>query len=363
MATIVRGSEYQSFLNCRKQWFYQWVEGIEAKKPDGKLFFGNLFHKWLEEYYQNGCDKLMADMKTSIWFNEQDTADMVQEDIDDMMKLFKGVSEHYHKTYGESDKAWKVIATEMEFIVKLDEELYMTGTIDLVYETPEGKIRFADHKTVSSIQMYVDKAVMDRQISRYWWALKMIAAGVGRVKKKATREGEKDMWVECQELLGKEIDGFDYNLIAKDYPKEPKVLKLKKGQSIPSISQDKAQKTTYDLYLAKIKELGANEAEYDEFLSFLKDKPNQWLNRVDVLRTDSELEASAWEFSYTAGDIHDVKLMIENNPQATEPLTYRNITKDCMHMCQYKSLCQTVIQGGNVSLTKNLGYKKREEKQ
>jgi hypothetical protein len=28
---IVRGSEYQSFLNCRKQWFYQWYEGIEAK--------------------------------------------------------------------------------------------------------------------------------------------------------------------------------------------------------------------------------------------------------------------------------------------------------------------------------------------
>jgi hypothetical protein len=34
------------------------------------------------------------------------------------------------------------------------------------------KFRFMDHKTVSSISMYEEKAVMDRQISRYWWALK-----------------------------------------------------------------------------------------------------------------------------------------------------------------------------------------------
>lgn len=362
MATIVRGSEYQSFLNCRKQWFYQWVEEIEAKKPDAKLFFGNAFHKWLEEYYKTGCDKLMADVATSVWINEQDTTDMHQTDIDDLMALLKGVSQFYHETYGESDSEWKVIATEMEFIVKLDEDLYMTGTIDIVYETPEGKIRFGDHKTVSSIQMYIDKSVMDRQISRYWWALKMIAAGIGKVKQKATREGEKDMWVTSQELLGKEIDGFDYNLISKDFPKEPKQLKPKKGQTVGELSQDKSQKTTYNLYLKKIHELGLNEADYRDFLEMLKSKPNQWLHRVDVLRNDAELEASAWEFSYTAGDIHDVKLMIKNNPQATEPLTYRNITKDCMHMCQFKTLCQTTIEGGNVSLVKNLGYKKREEK-
>jgi hypothetical protein len=74
------------------------------------------------------------------------------------------------------------------------------------------------------------------------------------------------------------------------------------------------------------------------------------------------LESSAWEFSYTAGDIHDIKLMIQNNPNTIEPLTYRNITNNCMHMCQFKSLCQTAIDGGNVNMVKNLGYKQREEK-
>jgi hypothetical protein len=347
---IVRGSEYQSFLNCRKQWFYQWVEGIEAKKPDAKLFFGTAFHKWLENYYNSGCNKLQADLETSVWMNEQDTKDMDQISIDDMMSLMRGVAEHYHNTYGETDKNFKVIETEMEFLVKLDEDLFMTGTIDLVYEV-DGKIRFMDHKTVSSISMYEEKAVMDRQISRYWWALKMIAAGIGRVKDK-----ENDVWVTSQALKDKTIDGFDYNLIAKDFPKEPKVLKSGK------LSTDKSQKTTYELYIKKLKEL--NLLGYDEYwgiLEILQNKPNQFHSRVDVKRSDAELESAAWEFSYTSGDIHDVKMMITENPQSIEPLTYRNITNNCMHMCQFKSLCQTAIDGGNVDMVKNLGYKKRDK--
>jgi hypothetical protein len=348
---IVRGSEYQSFLNCRKQWYYQWVEGIEAKKPDAKLFFGTAFHKWLENYYNSGCNKLLADLETSTWINEQNTKDMDQIAIDDMMALMRGVAEHYHNTYGETDKNFKVIETEMEFLVKLDEDLFMTGTIDLVYEV-DGKIRFMDHKTVSSISMYEEKAVMDRQISRYWWALKMIAAGIGRVKDK-----ENDVWVTSQALKDKTIDGFDYNLIAKDFPKEPKVLKSGK------LSTDKSQKTTYALYVNKLHEMGisAFTSEYEDFLRFLSEKPNQFHSRVDVKRSDAELESAAWEFSYTSGDIHDVKMMITENPQSIEPLTYRNITNNCMHMCQFKSLCQTAIDGGNVDMVKNLGYKKREK--
>jgi hypothetical protein len=208
-----------------------------------------------------------------------------------------------------------------------------------------------DHKTVSSITMYEEKAVMDRQISRYWWALKMIAAGIGEVKDKETGE-----WVQCEALKGKSIDGFDYNLIAKDFPKEPRVLNSGR------LSTDKSQKTNYSLFLKKLQELNKSECDYVDFLSFLADKPDQFTKRVDVRRSDTELESSAWEFSYTAGDIHDIKLMIQNNPNTIEPLTYRNITNNCMHMCQFKSLCQTAIDGGNVNMVKNLGYKQREEK-
>jgi hypothetical protein len=133
---------------------------------------------------------------------------------------------------------------------------------------------------------------------------------------------------------------------------------LKSGK----LSTDKSQKTTLELFVKKIQELHLNGNDYNDFLSFLADKPDQFTKRVDVRRSDAELESSAWEFSYTAGDIHDIKLMIKNNPNTIEPLTYRNITNNCMHMCQFKSLCQTAIDGGNVNMVKNLGYKQREEK-
>jgi hypothetical protein len=350
MKLVLRGSEYTDFLTCRKKWLYGWVEKITPKRPNNKLFFGTAFHKWLEEYYNTGCNKLSADLVTSVWINDQDTSGMEQTELDELMALLKGVATNYDKTYQENDSQWKILATELEFVIKLEDELYMTGTIDLVYEV-DGKIRFSDHKTVSSISQYEEKSKMDRQISRYWWVLKMIASGIAMVK------NAQSEWVQMDSLIGKEIDGFDYNLILKDVPKPPELLK--KG----GLSKAKNQKTTYELYLNKLDELQLYPAEYTEILEHLKNKPDPYFKRINVQRTSSELDSAAWEFLYTAGDIHDVKLMIAEHPDRLEPLTYRNIGTHCDHMCQFKTLCQTTIEGGNVSLVKNLAYIKNEERQ
>jgi hypothetical protein len=353
MDMILRGSEYQDFLQCRKKWFHSWVEKITPNKPDNKLWFGVLFHKWLERYYGNQCNALMADMETSLWLNEQDMSGMEQTDIDEQMKLFYGVRDNYVAKY--DDSAWNVLGTEVEFLIMLEDGVYFTGTIDLVYEE-NGKIRFSDHKTVASLDMYEEKSKMDRQISRYWWALQQIASGVGRIKKKATTPDEKDMWVTWTELMGKEIEGFTYNLIAKDFPREPKILKSGK------LSTDKSQKTTYAKYFNKIIELGENPDDYSEILNVLDSKRDPFLRRVEVYRSQNELESAIWEFLYTSNDIHDVAMTILKKPEAVDELTYRHIGTHCDHMCQFKALCQTAIEGGNVQMVKNLAYKKNEER-
>lgn len=359
MELIVRGSEYQDFLNCRKKWHYSWIEKIEPKRQDNKLFIGTAFHKWLENYYYNGCNKILADLLTTSWMIEQDTSGMEQTELDDMTKLLKGMAENYDKTYSENDHQWKVLATELEFIVRLDGDTYYTGTIDLVFEDRNGGVWFSDHKTVSSISMYEEKAKMDRQISRYWWALQQIAAGIGEVKNAAGK------WVPFKALEGRTIEGFIYNLIAKDIPKEPKVNKPKKGQTVGDLSVDKSQKTTYEKYMAKIVELGKDPNDYTEMLEILKNKPDPFLKRVNVLRNESELTSAMWEFMYTCHDLHDIKMMVTQptvSEQDVESMTYRNIGTQCDTMCQFKSLCQTTIEGGNVALTKNLAYKQKEEK-
>jgi hypothetical protein len=350
MELILRGSEYQDFLTCRKKWYHGWVEKITPKRADGKLFFGNLFHKWLECYYNGECNALQADFETSVWLNEQNFGDVDEVEHAETLKLFKGVRDNYINTYKENDKQWNVLATELEFIVKIQDDIYYTGTIDLVYEV-DGKIRFADHKTVASISMYEEKSRMDRQISRYWWALQQIAAGVGKVKEKGT-----GLWKDHPDILGKEVDGFDYNIIAKDFPREPKILKSGK------LSTDKAQKTTFDKYVAKIHELNLNAVDYAEMLETLKNKPDPFLRRIDVQRTKKELESSIWELLYTGGDIHDVKLLVTEKPEMVDMVTYRNIGAHCEHMCQFKTLCQAEIAGENVSLVRNLGYKVNEER-
>lgn len=355
MEMIVRGSEYQDFLNCRKKWYYNWIEKITPKRPNNKLFFGTMFHHWLEIYYNMNCEKLSADFETSTWINKQNMSGMEQVEIDDLMTLMKGVNAYYDKTYKDSDSKFEVIATELEFIIRLDGDIYYTGTIDLVYGI-DGKIRFMDHKTVSSISMYVEKADMDRQISRYWWALEMLAKGIGKVK------NAKGEWVEFTPLLGKTIDGFDYNLIAKDFPKQPKVLKPKKGKIFGELSQDKSQKTTYDLYVDKIRELNLDPNDYNEMLTMLKDKPDIFVNRLNVTRTDEEKQSAIYEFLYTVKDMHDVKLVLSETPQLAEQITYRNIGSNCESMCQFKAICKTAITGGNVAMTKNLAYKKNEER-
>lgn len=360
MDIVMRGSEYQDFLTCRKKWFHGWVEKITPNKPDNKLWFGTLFHKWLERYYVNGFNELQADMETSLWLEEQDMSGMEQTDIDEMKRLFKGVRDNYVNTYLDIDVNWKILGTEIEFLIMLEEGTFFTGTIDLVYEE-DGKIKFADHKCVASLDMYEEKAKMDRQISRYWWALKMIASGVGRIKRKG-ENGEKDMWVRWHELEGKEIDGFIYNLIAKEFPREPKILKPKKGQTVGDLSQDKSQKTTYAKYLNKIHELGKDPDDYTEMLMHLATKQDPFLRRVNVIRTENELESSIWEFLYTTNDIHDVAMTIMHFPEKTEEVTYRNIGTHCEHMCQFKAICQTAIEGGSVEMVKNLAYKRNEER-
>jgi hypothetical protein len=272
-----------------------------------------------------------------------------------MKKLFKGVTGNYLEKYHEQDSLKKILGTEVEFLILLDKGVYFTGTIDLVYEE-DGKVYFSDHKFVSSLDMYEEKSKMDRQISRYWWALQMISKGIGRIKQKATNPDEQDMWVRWTELEGREISGFVYNLVAKDYPREPKILK--KG----GLSQDKSQKTTYDKYRAKIVELNLDALEYSDILEILKNKPDQFLRRVVVRRNQLELESSMLEFFYTTNDIHDTAMAIQMYPHKLDELTYRHIGTHCDHMCQFKAICQAAIAGENVQMVKNLAYKKNEER-
>jgi hypothetical protein len=363
---VIRGSEQSDFLRCRKRWNYRWNEGLRPKKLNDKLFIGSLIHKWLEVYYKTGDEVQAVRQMESMWL-EADTQYTDQVELQEMLHLAMNVTNHYWNTYKEPDSELTTIATELEFMVMLDENICYTGTIDWVFQDKEGRIWFADHKTTASLDSYEKNAIMDRQISRYYWALQQIAAGVGRIKGKIIEDGvEKEIWVESTNLEGKEIYGFIYNLILKDVPKKPELLK--KG----GLSKAKSQKTTYDLYALALSDIYGVEIpdEYGEILLHLKNLPNQYFRRIEVTRLQEEIDAAIWEFYYTAEDMAglrsglDLEKKLGTPPgMTTKPSDklYRNITRDCHWDCPFKALCEAEISGMNTSLLLNTIYEKEDK--
>lgn len=373
----IRGSEVSSFLRCRKQWKYAWIDNIEPKRQDNKLFFGNLAHKFLEVYYSNfGQDHIppaeMGMIAMKELFQKTDTSGMPQTEIDELWDLASGVMANYVKQWAEQDAGITVLATELRFAIPLDDETVYEGTIDMVYLDRDKLLRFKDYKNVASIERYVDMAEMDRQISRYWWALEQLARGNGYVMTDYNEENGA-LWNPIDKVRDNlpliEPSGFFYDLILKDVPNVPEILK--KG----GLSKAKAQKTTHKAYWQAMKDNGLVDAdgdyftEYDEILAHLLAQEtefgNRFFRRIPVVRNERETQAAMQEFMSVAHDIDSVKVKLvclSQDSDACPDPTYRNINADCS-WCNYKALCVAEMDGSNAEMTKNLVYRQKETKQ
>lgn len=328
MARMVRGSELTDFLRCRLKWRYYWVDGYVPKTPDKKLFFGTLFHKFVEVWYATGRDFQSALQAMEELFRTTDTSGMEQTEIDELWDLAVNVAVNYDRTYRDVD-TFKVLAQELTFAVPVTDDIVYTGTVDLVYAVDGGWFEFMDHKTTSSLDRYVKKAKMDRQISRYWGALLQLQSGEGMIQ-----VGEEFVPVTetefYQEIRHRQLRQFVYNIILKAYPVPPRLLKSGK------LSQDKGQNTTYELFMQEIEKLGQNPDDYAEFLAYLKENPRRYFQRVEVIRNINEINSAMYE---------GVKVMLDME----NPRIYRNITDNCEWDCPYKDVCLAGMDGSDTS--------------
>ena len=317
----IRGSEIQDFLRCRKRWDYRWQERLISKKKNDKLFFGELFHLYLEKYYKT------KNHDTAQQYMLQ-TLDMyMDEDWEELQDKLIEITNHYYETY--KTDLFTVVGVEVQFSIPLTATKNFTGTIDLIYRDTEGRLWFADHKTTTSIEKYEKNAILDRQINRYWWAIQQLAKGNGIIM------GDKNI------LLDNPY-GFMYNIIYKDYPVPPKVLKS------GGLSKDKSQKTTYEMYKKAIKDLQLNEADYTEILEHLSSYPFKFFSRVEVFRNQQEIDCTMEEIGAIVQDMDNCR-------------TYRNITTDCQWDCQYKDLCLAEIDGSDAQWLRDELYEKGEK--
>lgn len=316
--TDFRGSEVTEFLRCAKRYDYRWVQELEPKQANEKLTIGSAIHKFLEVWYATGS-QLGAFTALEAYMQEQ-SASMDEVTYSEAVTLIAEVCDHYIAHYGKEN--WKVIAAEMPFRIHLEGSIYYTGTIDMLVQDQDGKYWIVDHKTTNSLDIFDKNSDMDRQISRYWYAI--------------------------ERYMDINIQGFIYNIILKDYPQPPKVLKS------GALSKDKAQKTTYQLYQQAIVDNNLKEEDYADFLQLLQDQPKEFFRRINVERNISEMRASISELTDVIFDIRD---------KHKNRRWYRNITKDCHWDCPYRTLCVAEMDGSNADHIRNELYQVKDDEE
>jgi hypothetical protein len=250
----------------------------------------------------------MKEMERMYYETDTSKADPVE--MEELIELCKEIGKNYCKQWRDADSQYEVVATELQFDIPITDTLNYTGTIDLVLKDKDGNVWFMDHKTTNNIESYEKRVDMDRQISRYWWALQQ---------------------------LGYDVAGFVYNIVLKDVPEAPAVLKN------GTLSKNKSAKTTYKLYMDAIMDNHENADDYEEILSHLKaqetENGNRFFRRIKVYRLQAEIDNAIEEMIEVAKDMDNARI-------------YRNITKDCSWDCSFQSICQSSMDGSNVDYLK-----------
>lgn len=324
-------TERASFRTCRRSWYLEVIAHLQHKdQVQWNLIFGECIHSALEYYYRGNKRDLKAALRAfkRAWTKEDDRlrelySALYHYGISEEWENYKSKGElmlEYYHTYDQQaafdwDRVIQVVNVESRLwadILDLDgnhqEGLpLLSGRPDLIVERSDG-IWIVDHKTAAS--PYDARALdIDDQLTGLcylWWR------NTGQVPR-----------------------GAIYNGLIKDPPKPPRLI-----SEGTKLSQDKSQRTTYDLYLKAIQENGFERADYTEMLEYLHEKGwNQFFVRDGLEFNMEQLESFEKRLYY---ETEDMKRCVE------EPVwAYPNPTQRTCPGCPMIALCQTMEEQGN----------------
>lgn len=214
---MVSHSEITTYLDCQKKWELQYIKGL--KVDNIHLQFGSMGHKVLETRIIPD-ESLYPELKEK--FN------------------IKSWSRYFGKIFSDLDALMKDYdVSHKEYKVEND---IIKGVIDVVWKNKEtGRILITDYKFSTGTKGLED-ILLDEQM--YIYAV---------------------LYATLNNLSLDDID-IGYINIPKYEPGEPRVLK--NGQ----LSKDKAQCVLYGDYIKAIQDRGLNIADYEDFLSEIKNK-------------------------------------------------------------------------------------------
>lgn len=325
-------TERGTFRTCRRQWYYGTVLRLAPKdQVQWNLIFGDCIHAGLDAYYRNKRSLQHAlDAFEMAWVEEDNVLLETYGSLYTYMETEwiewreKGETMlTYYDIYDKQTTQHKIldIAIEERAFIPIfrgsgdGTEPLLSGRIDIVEEREDG-IWIRDHKTAAQ-RPHVPSLDVDDQLTAYCYIYWRLTGIVPR--------------------------GAEYNVLMKNPPKPPRVLKD------GSLSKDKSQLTTYDLYLKEIAERDLDSAEYEDILEILKEKGwHQFFFRDESRRSLEELES----FEYR---LHQEYL--DMNTALTDPQArYPNPSQWICPSCSQLSICRTLEEKGDVDYIIENGY-------
>lgn len=340
-------TERASFRSCRRSWYLENVEQLRAKgRVTWYLIYGDVMHTSLDCYYRPKTSRSVRPPR-----NIATTLDAFQEAWAVENEKLKveygplygmGIEEEWYGYYEMGrqtliyydrfdrkdpffDKVLAVGVEDRSFVDILEppngnhlpDFPLLSGRIDLVIERPDG-VYIWDHKNLASKAS--DRALdVDDQVTGYCY-----------------------IWYR---LSGKRPRGVYYNVLIKDPPKPPRLVKKD-----TELSQDKSQRTTYDLYLDALKEQGFPKTDYTEYLTYLCEKGwAQFFQRLGpITRNEQELDSFERRLYHEMVDMKDALEMPD--------FRYPNPSQYTCPGCTMISLCQLMEEQGDVEYLKETMY-------
>jgi len=347
MTFITSVTELFSFRTCRRRWYLETIQRLAPKSQvTWYLIFGDCVHAALEVYYtpvgkgKKPPRKLGPALKAfkAAW-DEKDA--WLKEQYGPLYKM--GISDEWHDHlvkgekmliyYDQYDKQHKLFDTIIEvgveergFVPILDPttgekipDAWLTGKIDVAAEERYGT-RIVDHKALASA--HSSRALdIDDQLTGYNY-----------------------IWYRRTEEIP--FDSY-YNVLVKSPPEPPRVLKN------GSLSQDKSQRTTWELYHQTLLELALPVSDYEEILEYLERKGwAQFFLREGVQRNIEQMESYEKHLYHT---YVDMQLALND-----EDLRYPNPSQYTCPGCPVMAICQTMEEQGDVEYIIEEGYRVQE---
>lgn len=181
----VSHSEVESYLRCKRAWYYSYIEGIEPIGTASNLVLGTAVHKLLETYYNVILaagdvwkDQVRA-MPKALRAAQEAYDQMIREGYEDSSEKRNTLHDLMFNFYFPNEPfmkaGWRILAVEKEFKLEYDSELqlHFPFVVDLIALDPDGKTVVIDHKTTWDFYNEEDTDFMT-QIPKYIGALRAL---------------------------------------------------------------------------------------------------------------------------------------------------------------------------------------------